>query len=797
MQDIDLYTDEEILAQVEEINRLFQTLSTKPEEEKNRTLEYLKEFVSDDMKWSRIGLRLLDIAAGYEKGLYKENIAPYDTDYVRCIRGIEDYLSVSRDFSHMYMEKREGEKGFAVDKLMDSFKIQDELSAILEKLKTAIVDFSAEKRSSGAEHPAADAPVIGFSRKSFFGAGITLKGRPVSADLPGFRFAESCMVQPPHPPPPKKKRKPKRIVSSGFSHENKPDIPLKNTVPLKKNALYYYWFQIGKKVQGSIETSAIPLPEVPEKARLTVALFGYDKNLILKKGADTGEVEVHSDHADVIRQPVSGSDYPENSRYRKKRLFFPVTTPDSNGTFRMRCNIYWEQILLQSRIITAAVGGVPGISNPKKREITSKLDFTLSKTLSPADLNAHHKHKISILLNQNTDGTHSFHFYGRDGADIFKQDDVHLDPGVLTRLIDQGRGTLRIASWGTETEWTNQTYNYKTKDKNLKRLKKDLVNMAQWGYLFFDSLSLEHPDIFDRMISEPSYIQIAFKRSPNYLIPAALIYDYPLKTRLKSYKLCPTFLDAFEKNIPLEETACFNGHCPSKESHDTVCPSGFWGFRHYIGMPLSNPGDDLPSSIICDDKLTVAVGIAEDLLMYGKHVVSLKKLLNETIPGSLWNYPAINNDMYQVLQQSPHIVYFYCHGGATRNSPFIIIGPKGNQNEIDPSHFKKIVWEKPRPLVFFNGCHTTAVDPLTALNFVKPLVTRSKCAGVIGTEITIFEELATDFAEEFFRYFLAGKPVGEAIRNTRLKILNDGNPLGLVYIPFVLAGLSLKKVHPS
>ncbi len=63
---------------------------------------------------------------------------------------------------------------------------------------------------------------------------------------------------------------------------------------------------------------------------------------------------------------------------------------------------------------------------------------------------------------------------------------------------------------------------------------------------------------------------------------------------------------------------------------------------------------------------------------------------------------------------------------------------------------------------------------------------------VIGTEITIFEQLACDFAEECLRRFLAGNAsIGEAIRGTRLELLRKGNPLGLIYTPFVTDELHL------
>jgi hypothetical protein len=52
--------------------------------------------------------------------------------------------------------------------------------------------------------------------------------------------------------------------------------------------------------------------------------------------------------------------------------------------------------------------------------------------------------------------------------------------------------------------------------------------------------------------------------------------------------------------------------------------------------------------------------------------------------------------------------------------------------------------------------------------------------------------LATAFAEECLRRFLDGAPIGEAVRDARLALLAQGNPLGLAYIPFVIASLRLR-----
>jgi len=99
--------------------------------------------------------------------------------------------------------------------------------------------------------------------------------------------------------------------------------------------------------------------------------------------------------------------------------------------------------------------------------------------------------------------------------------------------------------------------------------------------------------------------------------------------------------------------------------------------------------------------------------------------------------------------------------------------------------------------VFINGCRTTALEPETAIELVSSLVRRAQASGVIGTEITVFEPLARDFAEAYLARFLAGATVGESVRGARLALLARGNPLGLAYIPFALESLRLTAAAPA
>jgi hypothetical protein len=139
------------------------------------------------------------------------------------------------------------------------------------------------------------------------------------------------------------------------------------------------------------------------------------------------------------------------------------------------------------------------------------------------------------------------------------------------------------------------------------------------------------------------------------------------------------------------------------------------------------------------------------------------------------------------------VVYFYCHGGFHAiEGPFIQVGPIDGPR-IAYTSVRTVRWDIPRPIVFINGCHTTAVSPERAFSLVQAFISESSASGVIGTEITIFESLATLFAEAFFEEFVVKKrSAGEAIRRARLSLLHRWrNPLGLVYIPFVLPDLHL------
>ncbi len=438
------------------------------------------------------------------------------------------------------------------------------------------------------------------------------------------------------------------------------------------------------------------------------------------------------------------------------------------------------------------------------------VDYTLSNTLRTDRLTRLAPHRLSLMLNDNGDGTHGFRFFGGDEKDEFKGD-ASFQGQELQNLIEQARGAMRQAAWGDTEPWQNRPYLYDG-PRDLDRLKGDLVNFAKRGFRFYHAIinrlagggSQDRRTIrqrvlqLERLMLKPGLLQIASRESARHIVPVAMFYDYGLDTTLPSerYSLCPEFLTALDRADRVTEIDCFKGACPSRGEEAVICPSGFWGYRHSIGMPVSIGGTLSDAAVEIryegSPELTVAVSTDPNFKRRIDHEQALRTLEQ----GLAWRYADTRDKALDLMQTvSSHLVYFYCHGGVADDVPYIQVGPLSERGiTSDLLRAKDVFWDRIQPLVFINGCHTTALEPEIAFDLVTGFVETANAAGVIGTEITIFEPLACAFAEECLRHFLNGVPIGEAIRRARLKLLEEGNPLGLTYIPFAVASLSMTRV---
>ncbi|NTX39182.1 hypothetical protein HUA78_32590 [Myxococcus sp. CA033] len=589
--------------------------------------------------------------------------------------------------------------------------------------------------------------------------------------------------------PPDQDTPPEPVINLGFSERQSPDQELPRDVPLHPATDYLFWFEVGRPLNHSITAARLPLATepIPQGAVITVVLFGFEDELEAEAGHDVGRLRLNSSGQAVVEQSSS----PALEGSAPSRLFFPVRTPSQRGLHRLRCNILHQNTLLQSWLIHAEVGeGSP----VQQIALRATQDFVYSRTLEPALLEQLPSPELTLILNGTEDTSHLFIF----GDDI--KEPLTFDTAELKGLVEQGRDRLAEATWGHPRPWNGQAPCRYGDGLDPERLRRDLVELAKTGWRFFSvlvgRLSSDKREEFRRSFLHPHSLQLALKESPQAVFPLALVYDYNIDTAhaQERFTLCPDFLSALEVQRPLEQTDCFISSCrhaSQRKPTQTICPSGFWGFRHELGLTLSTPSvREPPTAIPYASPRHVAVGLSTDarLILRQAHV----RKLCDTIQAD-WVLRDTRDDVLDLLRATqPHLVYFYCHGGIDPRDrfPYIQVGPSSGPGiSRDNLVAYSIEWKQSRPLVFINGCHTTALEPEVALNLVSGFIENAQASGVLGTEITILEATARPFAEHCLQRLFAGATIGRAVRDARRALLQEGSPLGLVYIPFVLPGL--------
>lgn len=600
---------------------------------------------------------------------------------------------------------------------------------------------------------------------------------------------------PPLPPPPPRQRG----VRTGFAPSGDYAAPLDPTVPLEPDQDYHFWLELDEAVSTGSGRAAV----------LTVAVFTYAGELVTGAGGtDLGEVELRPDGTTAV-VTQGGLHVPARSGdgLLARRIFFPIRTPATEGRHRLRCSLYARQVLVQSWVVAADVRAPGRRSGPRRPAVAdpsrAERDFVLSRSLDPGRLSRMQPHRLSLMLNQSDEGTHSLRVLGEGGY----KDSADIGEAALQSFGTELRGALRAAASGREDEGQLPgPYRY-AGPLDVDRLTADLITMARRGRRVYVAIAHElgrsapaegrtGEDRLRHLLRHPSRIQLANKHSPRHSLAAALLYDYKLDSTLTTLSLCPAFLDALEQRLALEDTPCFRGDCPSWEpkGRDLVCPSGFWGFRHSIGVMQSPDEEEMAALDVPETaggaELLAAAAVSADPAFEGRdgHLRRLQDLTRQLS----WRTADTRAETLELLAESqPQLVYFYCHGGVGRGMSYLQVGALDEDVlSGDALATWDVLWDRSHPLVIINGCHTTALGPSTPLDLVSAFLSR-EASGVIGTEVTVYEALAGRFAEELVPRLVAGTAVGDAVRGARLALLREGNPLGLVYVPFAANDLVL------
>ncbi len=488
---------------------------------------------------------------------------------------------------------------------------------------------------------------------------------------------------------------------------------------------------------------------------------------------------------------------------RRSTWSLAVQTP-GEGAVKARVLVHHRGNLVQSAVVLAAVGPREAPGHP----MTGEIDYTLTDGLVGLDQLA--SRRLSIVTNDDPGATHTIAVHaGADGATVgFTLGEAQLEDAI---------GAARSALYAVHIEQRGggagasgaRINRYRTDNsKDRKGFEDDLRSLVPLGRRLWDVLFVDQRDagrdLVRRVLDEPGTIQVARAGRSGLVFPWALVYDLPIQLGSpQQWRFCAVVEQLFDGTFA---RAPLPTQCPHANDHglDVLCPFGFWGLHHVIEEPPSMPkGRTLPSTVTMGAPPgTMVVAISQDLNA-GATAAHLERLGRVVAPLALLradDKQAIQDDLARTALE---FVYFYCHGqraelAGASPQPRLGVG-KGEVLDVgDLSAWYEALWPDDHwrttsPLVFINGCHTAEISPRTLVEFVDTFA-GIYASGVIGTEITLDQAVASEAGELVWGGLRRGDGVGDALRSMRLALLLKGNLMGLAYTAYCSADLHLEPV---
>jgi hypothetical protein len=576
--------------------------------------------------------------------------------------------------------------------------------------------------------------------------------------------------------------------------------PHSRDVPLRTESSYRLRLGIGRPAKDSIvrDPDEVPVEKLPRREDghwLEIGVASPD----LEVSNRTHHMFLPTEGAAWVCDCKPGGPHSCSPGERWETLAIAVRTGPERGAAHARINLYFQNNVIQSLSLSAdVVGG----DDPRGRGgIVALTDFTLSNRL--ADISQLEPRTASIVVNETPGGTHFLVFKGA-GEELVA---ISFGEGQLSSAMK----TMRANLTDVHIEVTGNRRDNRLRPGNRKgpvEFREDLTAMARAGYRYWSALAAFGMDrLRNAKASGTETIEIARVPNSAFVFPWAGVYDLPLRAPQVPLVFCP-LIERWDGNQPLVESEM--RVCPHADEHvgveNVICPFGFWGYRYAIEEPASTDNKAAPLTINASEPFSMAVAKGSDLNqgLTASHLASLRARL----PG----YEQVVAESWEAVKESLadpslELAYFYCHGltGAAEGESCLEITAGDLLEPPDLLTWKQIAWAQvpnhwteTRPLVFLNGCHTLDVLPQSPVNFVD-CFSQVGASGVVGTEITLDQAMASEASEVFFEHLVGtpGMGVGEALRRTRLHFLAKGNMLGLAYTAYCRAELALTPRSPS
>lgn len=618
-----------------------------------------------------------------------------------------------------------------------------------------------------------------------------------------------------------------------------PSRNLTNSDPLIKLKPYDLHLQIGPPREGAIVSEAFneeSLKQVFEKQTevdLDVMFFTTDKDFKIEvpntvSTVNNPDPNSHNGVHVKMRLPKFGS---------SDEVHIKIT-PLNFGQRRLRTCIYYGNVMLQSVLLKAVVVNeateIPK-DLPREMAITSHTtDYVAS--VDYALLNELPQPSLNLFTNHDATGTHWIGAFSSGDTSAFQLTSGSMrtfDDATLNNNAENIRAILMKIEGESSYKFGAAL---PVDDQDIARREGYFRELAIRGWRLFhplfvvdggdDADNAQRLQEFRNTTKDSHIVSIARCGKNSATIPWAALYSNSIDPgKSDDIKLCEIFkkqlaankwtgTELTEKHDLLDDPkACRSQpHCPlnTDKKKLTVCPFGFWGYLHQVEQPLQavnpTPVGEIPeelsdydfgqtSFINCSTKDQVKVGMGAypgipDVVPHSDEIRLLKKN-----PAVDFEYSDERDAILKMLETGgQHFYYFYCHGDINQAEKLfrLKVGPLQKPGYIESASLvpEDISWQVPKPLFIMNGCETMAVTPDLTHGFLHTLK-RLGAAGVVGTEIKVWTQLARPFGVRLLSNMFQGMSVGEAFLEVRKYLLRQLNPLGLVYSYYAPATLHL------
>ncbi|MEA2562127.1 MAG: elongation factor Tu [Acidobacteriota bacterium] len=564
------------------------------------------------------------------------------------------------------------------------------------------------------------------------------------------------------------------------------------SMPLAAGQVFRLRLDIGPLSAESQLERPEPFPDraVPRDVWLDVMLAS-SHFAVGAKGSELGKAPVA--HG---RMFLPGDGSPARTATGSPYLYFFLRAPQDTQLAVARVGFYYRNALLQSlRLATRTGESGDGFS--------LTVDYTISESLADLHL-IPERPRLSVVTNDNGDGRHQITVRSVRGGDPGPSTSFELDDETIGGVISQMRSVLRSEAVAPTR-----------RKRSRNQLVEDLRRLAPWGWQLHAALAGQFLAAWNTVRENPEELVIHISRPTNasFTLPWSLLYEIQLDSdyldsemNVRKLRICDV-VNQWDERSPLFEG--LPRQCPLAgepwHRENVLCPFGFWGYRYSVEQLSST---DRPVTLIAPETSPhMAVGLTQydvDASALEKHLNKLRQLLLERFPQARVEEGKSKKEIRALLGQDLALVYFYCHGERPRaKDPKTYLGV-GRSERITPEDVigwiqgwlqdGRVVWDRVRPLIFINACHSAEINPDTLITYLNAFIGTAKAAGVIGTEVKVYQPLAMELAAEFFQLFMRqGYTVERSLREVRLSFLADGNLFGLVYTPYCWADLQLTR----